>query len=107
VNGKETPGILDYYLGVLNSELMNWRFQISNFNNHVSIRELQNLPILEPSTHNNNVSNLLRAVQNRDFPNIEANVFALYGFAPRQARTILEMRRTPVDEMMKILQLLS
>ncbi|MGY5880385.1 MAG: N-6 DNA methylase [Candidatus Thorarchaeota archaeon] len=107
VSGKETPGILDYYLGILNSELMNWRFQISNFNNHVSIRELQNLPFLEPNKSSKIVKSLQKAVRNLDHPNIEANVFAVYGFGLRQAKSILEIRKTPDDEKMQILQSLS
>jgi len=106
-NGNESSDILDYYLGILNSELMNWRFQISNFNNHVSIRELQNLPFMEPNKNNKNMRTLQKAVLNLDYPNIEANVFALYGFAVRQAKSILEIRRTPDDEKMQILRCLS
>ncbi|MFX1266230.1 MAG: Eco57I restriction-modification methylase domain-containing protein, partial [Promethearchaeota archaeon] len=37
---------LHYLLGVLNSDLMNWRFEVSNTNNHVSNRELSSLPIV-------------------------------------------------------------
>ncbi|MHA1862392.1 MAG: Eco57I restriction-modification methylase domain-containing protein, partial [Candidatus Thorarchaeota archaeon] len=62
VNGKETSDNLDYFLGILNSELMNWRFQISNFNNHVSIRELQNLPIVKPSKTSRTSRKLSKAV---------------------------------------------
>ncbi|MBE0526657.1 MAG: hypothetical protein IH631_06915 [Candidatus Thorarchaeota archaeon] len=106
-SGKHTSSILNYYLGVLNSELMNWRFQVSNFNNHVSIRELQNLPIVEPIKNSKFVSNLRKAVQNLDYPNIEANVFALYGFGLREEKSILEFRKTPKEEKMYILQSLS
>ncbi|MFW9844080.1 MAG: TaqI-like C-terminal specificity domain-containing protein, partial [Candidatus Thorarchaeota archaeon] len=107
VNGNETSDDLDYYLGILNSELINWRFQVSNFNNHVSIRELQNLPVLEPSKSDTHVLNLQKAVSNLDYLNIEANVFAVYGFDVHQAKSILKLRRTPEDEKVQILQNLS
>jgi len=106
-NGNESSSILNYYLGILNSELMNWRFQISNFNNHVSIRELQNLPFIEPNKNNKNMRTLQKAVLNLDYSNIEASVFAIYGFGVPQAKSILEMRRTPDDEKVQILRYLS
>lgn len=86
---------------------MNWRFQISNFNNHVSIRELQNLPFIEPNKNNKNMRTLQKAVLNLDYSNIEASVFAIYGFGVPQAKSILEMRRTPDDEKVQILRYLS
>ena len=105
--GKESTNNLDYFLGILNSELMNWRFQISNFNNHVSIRELQNLPIVQPDMSSKYAFELQRVVANLDFPNIEAYVFALYGFGLRQAKLILEFRKTPEEEKRHILEHLS
>ena len=107
VNEKETSNNLDYFLGILNSELMNWRFQISNFNNHVSIRELQNLPIVRPVSGSKTARTLRKAVRTLDFAAIEANVFALYGFGKQQAKSILEMRKTPDEEKKLILETLS
>lgn len=107
VNERETSSNLDYYLGILNSELMNWRFQISNFNNHVSIRELQNLPIVRPMKSSKTARNLRKAVRTLDYSAIEANVFALYGFSLRQAKSILEMRNTPNEEKKPILETIS
>ncbi|MHA1864683.1 MAG: Eco57I restriction-modification methylase domain-containing protein, partial [Candidatus Thorarchaeota archaeon] len=107
VNGKETSTNLDYFLGILNSELMNWRFQISNFNNHVSIRELQNLPIVKPVKRGKTTRALSKAVRTLDYRAIEANVFALYGFSIRQAKSILEIRKTPKEEKTPILETLS
>jgi len=98
---------IDYLLGILNSELMNWRFQISNFNNHVSIRELQNLPIASPKNDRKIVRDIQKAVRKLDYHSIEANVFALYGFGLRQAKSILELRKTPHDEKKQILENLS
>lgn len=107
VNEKETSNNLDYFLGILNSELMNWRFQISNFNNHVSIRELQNLPIVRPMNSSKTAKSLRKAVRTLDYPAIEANVFALYGFGLRQAKSILKLRKTPEEEKKPILEILS
>ncbi len=107
VNEKETLNNLDYFLGILNSELMNWRFQISNFNNHVSIRELQNLPIVRPLRGSKTTRNLRKAVRTLDYPTIEASVFALYGFGLHQAKSILELRKTPDEEKKPILETLS
>ncbi len=107
VNEKETLNNLDYFLGILNSELMNWRFQISNFNNHVSIRELQNLPIVRPLSGSKTARNLRKAVRTLDYPTIEASVFALYGFGLHQAKSILELRKTPDEEKKPILETLS
>jgi len=107
VNGNETSNNLDYYLGILNSELMNWRFQISNFNNHVSIRELQNLPIVRSMSGSKTARNLRKAVRTLDYPTIEASVFALYGFGLRQAKSILELRKTPDEEKKPIIETLS
>jgi Alw26I/Eco31I/Esp3I family type II restriction m6 adenine DNA methyltransferase len=94
---------LNFYLGLLNSELINWRFQISNFNNHVSIRELQALPIIQPTFDSTLSKNLQQTVENLDYPSIEANVFALYGFNSREARIILNQRNTPLHERKQIL----
>ncbi|MGY5873662.1 MAG: N-6 DNA methylase [Candidatus Thorarchaeota archaeon] len=105
VNGNKNN--LDYYLGILNSELMNWRFQISNFNNHVSIRELQNLPVVLPTKDGNIARDLRKAVRKLDYSSIEANVFALYGFGLGQAKSILELRKTPHEEKKQILRSLS
>ncbi|TFG31294.1 hypothetical protein EU528_06595 [Candidatus Thorarchaeota archaeon] len=98
---------IDYLLGILNSELMNWRFQISNFNNHVSIRELQNLPMPSPKMNRIVVRDLCKGVRNLDYPSIEATVFVLYGFDKQQAKSILEMRKTPIEEKKLILEHLS
>ena len=39
---------LDYLLGVLNSLLLDWRFKITNSNNHISNYEIDELPIAIP-----------------------------------------------------------
>ena len=40
---------LKYLLGVLNSNLMDWRFKLTNSNNHVSNYEISELPIIIPN----------------------------------------------------------
>ncbi|MEX6430117.1 Eco57I restriction-modification methylase domain-containing protein [Ferrimicrobium acidiphilum] len=41
--------LLLYLLGLLNSSLLNWRFKVTNSNNHVSNAELAELPIPDPA----------------------------------------------------------
>lgn len=40
---------LDYLLGVLNSLLLNWRFQLTSSNNHIGNYELDELPLVSPN----------------------------------------------------------
>ena len=40
---------LDYLLGILNSNLLDWRFKLTNSNNHISNYEISELPIASPS----------------------------------------------------------
>lgn len=47
-NNKSKISLL-YLLGILNSDLLNWRFKITNSNNHISNYEIDDLPIKEPS----------------------------------------------------------
>jgi Alw26I/Eco31I/Esp3I family type II restriction m6 adenine DNA methyltransferase len=106
--------ILDLLLGILSSELLNWRFQISNSNNHVSIRELQNLPIVPPSSIDKRKENAiiqevrkLKAGTDTFSAKLESSVFSLYGFGRNEAQEILQMRKCPEDESEEILHDLS
>jgi len=108
---REPSKVLDFLLGVLNSELLNWRFQISNSNNHVSIRELQSLPIAQPTGLQKTLEKLiieevqkLKAGTTPMSPSLEASVFALYGFGLKEAREILRLRKTPEAERKAILE---
>jgi adenine-specific DNA-methyltransferase len=110
----DSSRILDFLLGVLNSELLNWRFQVSNSNNHVSIRELQSLPIIQPTDAQKKLEkniikdvHMLKSGTIAVSSSVEASVFALYGFGVKDASEILRMRRTPVSEQEKILEELS
>jgi Alw26I/Eco31I/Esp3I family type II restriction m6 adenine DNA methyltransferase len=97
-------------LGVLNSELMNWRFNLTNTNNHVSNWELTQLPLvnLETSTSQNISTQLKKEVKRVKTdelePKIEALVFALYDFSPDETQALLKMRSTPQAEINAILQ---
>jgi Alw26I/Eco31I/Esp3I family type II restriction m6 adenine DNA methyltransferase len=98
-----------YLLGLLNSELMNWRFSLTNTNNHVSIHELMQLPIpsFDTPVSDSFKSLLIKGVKqhktNRTSPRIESTVFALYGFSTKEAQTVLAMRSTPESEASEIL----
>ncbi len=102
--GKSSRSRQLYLLGVLNSELMNWRFGLTNTNNHVSTRELTQLPIAVPDTpHSKELHSLLvKEVKRRKTgglePRVEALVFALFGFNAKETRAILEMRSTPQEK---------
>jgi len=105
---------LDFLLGILNSELLNWRFQIASSNNHVSIRELQSLPISQPSSGQSKLEQtVVREVQKlkagtRDFSApLDASTFALYGLGVKEANGILTLRKTPENQSDEILDELS
>ena len=88
---------------------MNWRFSLTNTNNHVSTRELTQLPLadLETSPTQNITSQLIDEVKQiksgSTTPKIEALVFALYGFSTNEAEAVLTMRLTPETETNAIL----
>jgi adenine-specific DNA-methyltransferase len=105
--------MLDFLLGILNSELLNWRFQISNSNNHVSIRELQNLPIVQPASIDREKENeIVEEVRKLKRGNgsysakLESCVFSLYGFGKDEAKEILDRRRCPESESDEVLDYL-
>ena len=103
-------GLADYLLGLLNSELLNWRFQITNSNNHVSIRELQSLPLVPFNPKNEFVKGLSKAVRcyrlkETDMASlIEGYAFALYDFKLSDVKLLLKMRNCPPDEQKLIIQ---
>lgn len=99
-----------FLLGLLNSEVLNWRFSLTNTNNHVSTRELNQLPIANTTTSE---SEQLRAQlaqevghtkQIGEYSRIEAISFALYGFSVNDAKNVLRMRSTPKHESESILE---
>ncbi|MHA1958596.1 MAG: Eco57I restriction-modification methylase domain-containing protein [Candidatus Thorarchaeota archaeon] len=104
-----------FLLGVLNSELLNWRFALTNTNNHVSNRELSALPIADPFSFRRKkesalVKDVITAV--RDIVEfgqgstrvIDAQVFSLYGLDEREVMSILAKRNTPPAETDEIVE---
>jgi Alw26I/Eco31I/Esp3I family type II restriction m6 adenine DNA methyltransferase len=92
-----------FLLGVMNSELMNWRFGLTNTNNHVSTRELTQLPIADYETSvNRDLGSILieevKQYKPANSQKIEALVFALYGFSSQDTMDVLKMRHTPERE---------
>jgi hypothetical protein len=105
---------LDFLLGILNSELLNWRFQIASSNNHVSIRELQSLPIAQPTGGKGKLERIvvgevqkLKAGTRDSSALLDASTFALYGLGVKEASGILSLRKTPEDQRDKVLDELS
>ncbi|MGY5863438.1 MAG: N-6 DNA methylase [Candidatus Thorarchaeota archaeon] len=108
-NGADENRVL-VLLGILNSELINWRFELTNTNNHVSTRELSQLPIPEIDSisegHLNGLVSGVKSVRGGNggsFTEIDSIVFSIYGFSKRDAKTVLGMRKTPKAETQEIL----
>ncbi|MGQ4871349.1 MAG: Eco57I restriction-modification methylase domain-containing protein [Candidatus Thorarchaeota archaeon] len=87
-----------YLLGVLNSSLLNWRFRITSTNNHVSNREIGDLPIVDPSqgeTHRPLVRTIATVVESTlrtgktEDDRLDALVFALYDIPHETALSVL------------------
>ena len=103
-----------YLLGVLNSELMNWRFHLSSYNNHVSIRELKSLPIVNPHTSGEKSlqsliggeARVLASSPDWNPARLEATVFSLYGLGRLESRHILKSRGAGQHEIDSILAML-
>lgn len=91
--GNQEVG-LDYLLGILNSMLLNWRFKITNSNNHISNYELAELPIVIPSiSDKNEIEKLVSLIKNNnDQENVyklNTKVFELYGLNKEEVDYIL------------------
>ncbi len=104
--------VLDYLLGVMNSELLNWRFYVSSTNNHVSNRELGSLPLVNPfdiqhqETTKAIVSRVKKIKKHTDKinPEIEALVCGVYGLTPSSVRRIMKTRGLSRAEIHAILE---
>ena len=91
-----------YLLGVLNSKLMDWVFRVTSSNNHVQSYELTSLPILMPSSKEQEqkadaveslVVQVLQATQKgqdttREEEKIDHLVYQLYGLTPAETDII-------------------
>lgn len=85
---------LDYLLGILNSMLLNWRFKITNSNNHISNYELAELPIVLPSiSDRKEIEKLVSLIKNNnDQENVyrlNTKVFELYGLNKEEIDYVL------------------
>jgi len=74
---------LDYLLGILNSLLLNWRFKITNSNNHISNYELAELPIVIPSLDDRkkieSIVDSIKKGNKKGIYDLNMAVFNLYG----------------------------
>lgn len=91
--GNQEVG-LDYLLGVLNSMLLNWRFKITNSNNHISNYELAELPIALPSiSDRDEIEKLVSLIKNTDDQEnvykLNTKVFELYGLSNEEINYVL------------------
>lgn len=85
---------LDYLLGILNSMLLNWRFKITNSNNHISNYELAELPIAIPSiSEKSEIEKMVSLIKNSDnienVYNLNMRVFELYGLSREESDYVL------------------
>ncbi len=79
----------------------------------MSNREISQLPLPEIDTISNEHYNSIvsEVTSNRkgdggSLISIEALVFSIYGFSPKEARKVLEMRQTPLNEIREIVNAL-
>lgn len=89
---------LDYLLGVLNSLLLDWRFKITNSNNHISNYEIDELPIVLPNENQkikieNLVSKIKKDNDDDDVAKLNIEVFKLYRLTRDEIDFILSKSR--------------
>jgi Alw26I/Eco31I/Esp3I family type II restriction m6 adenine DNA methyltransferase len=90
------PDLLLYLLGLLNSSLLNWRFKVTNSNNHVANSELAELPVPDPARSPdslvteicNQARRLSDDLNDGDRFHLDELVFELYGLTGQQARFV-------------------
>lgn len=96
---SDTAISLDYLLGILNSLLLNWRFQLTSSNNHIGNYELDELPIAIPNIKQKAivedlVNGLIDNPNNNEYKvKLNAAVFNIYGLNSDEALYILEKHR--------------
>ncbi|MCG2695135.1 Eco57I restriction-modification methylase domain-containing protein [Candidatus Parcubacteria bacterium] len=93
---------LNYLLGILNSLLLNWRFKVTNSNNHISNYELSDLPIVIPSSSEKaEIEKLVKLIKKNKNPNdlysLNTKVFSLYGLTDEEINYILNKHKKTVD----------
>jgi len=104
--------LLNYLLGLMNSELMNWRFSATSYNNHVSNRELDTLPVPNPMNLDGKdgiireISDLAPGVSHEcpdSIPIIEGLVFKLFDIPKSSASKLLTSRGLDEHQIRRIL----
>lgn len=93
-----SPSLLLYVLALLNSSLLNWRFKVTNSNNHVANAELDELPIPDPlNVADAVIAELCELAQSLSLhadpaalARLDELVFKLYGLSVRQADYVTE-----------------
>jgi Alw26I/Eco31I/Esp3I family type II restriction m6 adenine DNA methyltransferase len=103
--GNQEVG-LDYLLGVLNSILLNWRFKITNSNNHISNYELAELPIVIPSiSDKKEVEKLVSLIKDSDDKEnvykLNMKIFELYGLNKEEINYVLGKHEKLVGSVLK------
>jgi len=95
LSGQDEDRLL-YLLAFINSELMNWRFKLSNSNNHVANSELDEFPIpmpeQVPSDIRHRLVELVREVHHQFDQNklneIDEHVYDIYRLRPSHRKKI-------------------
>ncbi|MFC1687086.1 transcriptional repressor LexA [Patescibacteria group bacterium] len=83
---------LDYLLGLLNSYLLDWRFNLTNSNNHISNYELNDLPIAH--TNKKNIEYICQLVKNINSTDIKRLsklnilVFKIYNISKNEIKHV-------------------
>jgi len=98
---------LDYLLGVLNSLLLNWRFKVTNSNNHISNYELAELPIVLPTQkEKGKIEKLVAEIKEKKQANaiskLNELVFNLYGLSEEEKNYILGKHEKTVNSIFTI-----
>ncbi len=98
---------LDYLLGVLNSLLLNWRFKVTNSNNHISNYELAELPIAIPSKNDKReIEKLVHSIKDKgrteDIYKLNQKVFDLYGLDKEEVDYILGKHKKALESFLSV-----
>ena len=81
-------------MGVLNSLLLDWRFKITNSNNHISNYEIDELPIAVPDEKQktkieNLVGKIKKEKKDEDVAELNLEIFKLYQLTKNEINFIL------------------
>lgn len=91
---EENNVSMDYLLGILNSLILDWRFKITNSNNHISNYELGDLPIAIPDEEQKrSIETLVRKIEIKkepaDVAKLNMEIFKLYQLTKKEISFIL------------------